>query len=62
MSTTVQSQSVDPEFYIRLARRLRSAAAVSAFGWIGRAIFASIRRAYVRPYRMTRTPGCCGEA
>ncbi len=62
MSTTTPYQPVDPEFYARRARRLRSAAAVSVFGWIGRAILASLLRAYVRPYRMTRTPGCGCEA
>lgn len=62
MSTDPQIQTVNPEFYIRRAHRLRSQAAVSIFAGLGRAILVSIRRAYIRPYRMARTPGCGCEA
>lgn len=62
MSTDPQIQTVSPDFYMRRARRLRSLAAVSVFAGIGRAILVSIRRAYIRPYRMARTPGCGCEA
>ena len=50
------------ETFMRRGRELRSAAAIAVFASIGRSVFAIIERAFVRPYRMTRTPGCGCEA
>ncbi len=48
--------------YMRQGRQLRSAAAIALFAAIGRAAVQTVERAFVRPYRMTGTPGCGCEA
>jgi len=62
MHTTTDISPVDLDRYMRRGRQLRSAAAVSAFAGLGRALVGALERAFIRSYRMARTPGCCDEA
>ena len=50
------------EQYVRRGRQLRSATAIALFASFGRAVLHIVERAFVRPYRMTGTPGCGCEA
>ena len=62
MRTDPHTGPVSLETHLRHARKLRSRAAISLFSELGRAIGNSIARAFVRPYRMSTTRGCHGEA
>ena len=62
MHATTDISPVDLDQYLRRGRQLRSDAAVSAFAGFGRAFAKALERAFIRSYRMARTPGCCGEA
>ena len=60
MTPHIRPESLD--HYMRRGRKLRSAAAFDLFAAIGRSAARALERAFVRPYRMTRTPGCGCEA
>ena len=60
MTPHIRPESLD--HYMQQARKLRSAAAFELFAMIGRSLAHALERAFVRPYRMTRTPGCGCEA
>ena len=60
MTPHIRPESLD--HHMRRGRRLRSVAAIALFAAIGRSMAHALERAFVRPYRMTRTPGCGCEA
>lgn len=62
MRTHPHFESVSLDQHMRRARRLRSREAITLFGDLAAHIGAVIMRAFVRPYRMTPTTGCRGEA
>ena len=62
MRTDPHTAPVSLETHMRHARRLRSRAAISLFSELGRVIGDSLTRAFVRPYRMSTSRGCHGEA
>ena len=60
MTPHIRPESLD--HYIRRGRHLRSAAAFDLFAALGRFMTRAVERAFIRRYRMTRTPGCGCEA
>ena len=62
MHVSPKYRAVSVDQYMRRSRHLRSAAAIALFAAIGRAAIHTVERAFIRPYRMTRTPGCGCEA
>ena len=60
MTPHIRPESLD--HYMQQGRKFRSAAAIDLFASIGRSLANAVERAFIRPYRMTRTPGCGCEA
>ena len=62
MHSASETQMSDMDGLLQRGRALRSAEAIALFAGIGRAAREIVERAFVRPYRMVRTPGCGCEA
>ena len=59
---SAETQMPDMDDLLLRGRTLRSASAIALFAGIGRTAYGIVERAFVRPYRMVRTPGCGCEA
>ena len=62
MHVSPKTRPLSLDQHMRRGRELRSATAIALFAAAGRALLRTIERAFVRPYRMTGTPGCGCEA
>ena len=62
MQMTTQFRPETLDHYLRRGRQLRSEAAIAIVASAAHHVIQIVERAFVRPYRMSRTPGCGCEA